>query len=84
MEYIVLKAIILAVVSCLLGYLIGKRTSYPYGGEIVFEKQPDGEEKCAFCLEQDEKWYEKQKMVVFKIEHRQESKQISNIDNDNT
>lgn len=82
MDYIILKAIILAVVSCLLGYLIGKRTSYPYGGEIVFEKQPDGEEKCAFCLEQDEKWYEKQKMVVFRIEHKEESKHLKESDND--
>ena len=84
MDYIILKAIILAVVSCLLGYLIGKKTTYPYGGEIVFEKQPNGEEKCAFFLEQDEKWYEKQKIVVFRIEHKQGNEQILDVNNDNT
>ena len=84
MDYIILKAIILAVVSCLLGYLIGQKASYPYGGEIVFEKKPDGEEKCVFSLEQDEKWYEKQKMVVFRIEHKQGNEQISDVNIDDT
>ena len=65
-----IKLLILAGAAFLLGYLLGRQTKHKYGGEIVFEKQPDGKERCIFALEDDENWLSRQKSVVFKIEHR--------------
>ena len=69
----IIKLAILAGAAFLLGYLIGRRTEHAYGGEIVFEKKPNGVESCTFALEQDDAWLSQQKSVVFKIEHRKGS-----------
>ena len=69
----IIKLLILAGAAFLLGYLIGRRTKHAYGGEIVFEKKPNGVESCTFALEQDDAWLSQQKSVVFKIEHRKGS-----------
>lgn len=64
-----IKLLILACAAFLLGIMIGRRGGHTYGGEIVFEKQPDGSEKCVFMLESDDNWLSRQKSVVFKIKH---------------
>ena len=73
-----IKLLILAGAAFLLGYLLGRRTKHTYGGEIVFEKQPDGKERCAFMLENDDDWLSRQKSVVFKVEHATGSKEKNN------
>ena len=64
-----IKLLILAGAAFLLGFRFGRSPGQPYGGEIVFEKQPDGKERCAFMLENDDDWLSRQKFVVFKIKH---------------
>lgn len=75
MDYaMILKLVILAVAGIIFGYLLGRKTTStgvtPYAGDIIFEKHPDGHERCIFKLEQDETWLSKQKAVYFKIEHK--------------
>lgn len=74
MDYaMILKLVILAAAGIIFGYLLGrKRTSTgatPYAGDIIFEKHPDGHERCIFKLEQDEQWLTKQPKVYFNIAH---------------
>ncbi len=66
---LIIKLLILTIAAFLLGYLLGQRTKHSYGGEIVFEKQPDGKERCAFMLENDDDWLSRQKSVVFTVKH---------------
>lgn len=68
---LIIKILILVSAAIMLGYMLGRKSQqHTYGGEIVFEKHPDGTERCIYMLEQDEVWLSRQKSVVFKIEHR--------------
>ena len=70
---LIIKLVILVSAAVMLGYRLGRKSRrHTYGGEIVFVKQPDGEEKCVFKLEQDDDWMSRQKWVVFRIEHTME------------
>lgn len=72
MDYaMILKLVILAVAGIIFGYLLGRKgaKSPSYGGDIIFEKHPDGHERCIFKLEQDEQWLTKQTKVYFNIAH---------------
>lgn len=66
---LIVKLVILVVVAIIFGYVLGRKSSYTYGGEIVFEKYPDDHEKCIFKLEHDEVWLGQQRYVLFKVEH---------------
>ena len=66
---LIVKLVILAVAGIIFGYVLGRRSSYTYGGDIVFEKYPDDHEKCIFKLEHDEIWLGQQRYVLFKIKH---------------
>ena len=67
----IMKLMILISAAIVLGYRLGRKSlQYTYGGEIVFETQPDGNERCVFKLESDDDWLSRQKSVVFRIEHR--------------
>ena len=67
---LIIKLLILVIAAILLGYKLGvKSQQHTYGGEIVFVKQPDGNEQCVFRLESDDDWLSRQKSVVFRIEH---------------
>ena len=67
---LIIKLLILMIAAILLGFKLGvKSQQHTYGGEIVFEKQRDGNERCIFKLESDDDWLSRQKSVVFRIEH---------------
>lgn len=74
MDYaMILKLVVLAVAGIIFGYLLGRKTAStgvtPYAGDIIFEKHPDGHERCIFKMEQDEQWLTKQTKVYFNITH---------------
>lgn len=51
----IIKLVILLSAAIVLGYRLGRKSlQHTYGGEIVFETQPDGNERCVFKLESDE------------------------------
>ena len=69
----ILKLVILAAAGIIFGYLLGRKSTStratPYAGDIIFEKHPDGHERCIFKLEQDEQWLTQQTKVYFNIAH---------------
>ncbi|MBQ3703735.1 MAG: hypothetical protein II885_13425 [Oscillospiraceae bacterium] len=75
---LIMKLMILVSAAIVLGYRLGRKSlQHTYGGEIVFETQPDGNERCVFKLESDEDWLSRQKSVVFKIEHKNSGTQYA-------
>ncbi len=77
----IIKLLSLVSAAIVLGYMLGRKSQqHTYGGEIVFEKQPDGAERCIYMLEHDEAWLSHQKSVVFKIEHRLRKMEIKEDD----
>lgn len=74
---LIIKLAILISAAILLGYKLGQKSwQYTYGGEIVFETLPDGDERCVFKLESDDDWLSQQECVLFKIEHDKSGLQL--------
>lgn len=67
----IVKLCILALAAIIFGFLLGRKTAPTpnYGGDIVFERQADGHDKCIFKLEHEEDWMTQQKSIIFKVEH---------------